>query len=256
VPHDKTVQEVSVEALRSVFLFIISVYALAVLFRFLLRVPSGGFSGNFFIPVSLILIIYSLTYALPNAIKNWTDNDESLSRAKFIGRGISLVAIFSMITVFSFRYTKKFDFEIKAARGHVYIDRRSGEIIKQTLAFIETNTGPDDYISVIPEGNAIAFLTKRRINFRHQILIPDFLSEEDELRAINKLKKQKIEYIFLTNRMMTEFGKDIFGRHFYTKLFNWIEANYEVAEVIGIPGEKGVEIGDRRYFIKVYKLSK
>ncbi len=55
---------------------------------------------------------------------------------------------------------------------------------------------------------------------------------------------------------MAEFGKDSFGLDFYTKLMGWIENNYEIVEVYGAPGENDIEIGDNRFFIKIYKLSK
>jgi len=192
---------------------------------------------------------------LPKAIKKWTSDDSSFLRARKIGIGICLVVSLSASIIFYVRYSRQFNFEVKAERGQVIINRRDGEIINQTLRFIENNTSRGEIISVLPEGNALAFLTNRRINLRHQIFIPDFLDEKGELSVIKKLREAKVKYIFLVNRKMAEFGKDNFGRDFYTTLMDWIESNYEIVEVFGAPGQNNIEIGNDKFFIKVYKLS-
>ena len=235
------------------FLFITAAYALAVIIRVILRVPSGGFSGSFFLPVGLCLIFYTLLWELPRYIQKWTDDENSFLRAQTITRVLCGLIIVATMISFGYRFRTKFADPISAQRGDVYVEKESGPVIAETLRFIEANTAPNDIISVMPEGNDLAFLTGRRINLRHQVLLPDFLSQQDELDAIDDLKRGNVRYIFVPNRAMREFGHVAFGKDFYQTLGGWIEENYRVVKIFGIPDGQSAEIGDAGFFIKVYE---
>ncbi len=238
---------------RAAFLFITSFYALAIVLRVILRVPSGGFSGSFFLPIGLCLISYGLLFELPYFIGKWTSDENSARRALVISRTFVAVAILSTIISFGYRFRSKYVFELSAMRGSVLVENHTGPVIGEALRFIETNTRPDDHIAVLPEGNDLAFLTGRRINFRHQVLLPDFLSQQDELDAIEQLRRDNVRYIFVPNRAMREFGTVAFGRDFYQTLGGWIEENYRVVKTFGIAEGEEAEIGMPKFFIKVYE---
>ncbi len=189
-------------------LFISAVYAVTIVIRVILRVPSGGFSGSFLLPVGLCLIAYALLLELPTYIQKWTDDANSAMRARAITRTLVGLAIFVTILSFGYRFRTKFVHEVSAARGRVLVEKESGPAIAKTLRFIEANTAPGDFISVIPEGSDLGFLTGRRINFRHQVLLPDFLSQQDELDAIEALKRGDVRYIFVPNRAMPRVWQD------------------------------------------------
>ncbi len=235
------------------FLFIVAVFSLALIFRVVLRVPSGGFSGSFYVPPSLILLVYALLTALPLAVKRWSGDENSYSRAVAVTRAFCLLAIIGTAVSFSFRYRARFGYEISAQRGTLVAERRSGPTIDAALKFIEANTAENEVIAVLPEGNDLAFLTGRRINFRHQVLIPGFLGEQDEKDAIEALKKANVRYIFITNRPMREFGATAFGEDFYTTLGGFINENYETVAAFGSPGDLDPKIGGPQLFIKVFK---
>lgn len=244
----------SVAGLAPDILFIAALFALAMLGRVLLRVPSGGFSGSFFLPVSICLIIYALVCELPAYIKKWTDNESSFIRAKQITRTFCAVVIVGSMISFGYRFRLKYVHEIIAPRGTLFVEKATGPVIAETLKFIETATAPGDFISVVPEGNDLAFLTGRRINMRHQVLIPDFLSEVGEQASIEAFKRDSVRYIFVPNRPMREFGKVAFAKDYNKTLGTWIEANYRPIKTFGVPDGTEVEIGDPRFFIKVYEI--
>jgi 4-amino-4-deoxy-L-arabinose transferase-like glycosyltransferase len=235
------------------FLFIVAVFSLALIFRVLLRVPSGGFSGSFYVPPSLILLIYALLTALPLAVKKWSGDENSYSRAVAITRAFCILAIIGTAISFSFRYRARFGYEISAHRGTLVAERGSGPTIDAALKFIEANTSENEVITVLPEGSDLAFLTGRRINLRHQVLIPGFLGEQDEKDAIEALKKANVRYIFITNRPMREFGATAFGEDFYTTFGGFINENYETVAAFGSPGDPDPKIGGPQFFIKVLK---
>ncbi|MEQ1604026.1 MAG: glycosyltransferase family 39 protein [Pyrinomonadaceae bacterium] len=234
-------------------IFIVAVYSLAVLTRVILRVPSGGFSGTFFLPASLSLIFYALLRELPFYVGKWTRDELSGIRAKYITRSFCIAAVVVTMISFGYRYRSKFVYEVSAVGGTVIVEKETGSVIAAAMKFIEANTAPNDVIEVVPEGNDLAFLTNRRINFRHQVLIPDFLSQQDELDAIEALKRGNVKYVFVTNRPMREFGVVAFGKDFYQTLGGFITENYRLVKVFGVPDGPEPEIGDPRYFIKAYE---
>ena len=243
----------SEESSPNPFLFIIAVYSIAILFRVALRVPSGGFSGSFYLPTSLILTFYALLHALPHAVKRLTGDESSFVRARRITATICIIAVIATGVSFAVRFRTKYDHHIAARRGTLYADRTSGAAIDEAMRFIEANTEVGEFISVIPEGNDIAFMTGRRINFRHQVLIPGFLSQQDELDAIAALKRDNVRFIFVPNRAMREFGYFEFGKDFYQTLGSYIEDNYEIVKVFGVSGDQQPVVGQLPFFIKAYK---
>ncbi|MFT3744118.1 MAG: glycosyltransferase family 39 protein [Pyrinomonadaceae bacterium] len=234
-------------------LFIAAAYALAIVLRVILRVPSGGFSGSFFLPIGLCMIAYALLVELPKYFAMWTADEASAARSRAVTRGFVAVAIAVTMISFGYRFRTKYVSEVSAARGTALVEKESGPVISEALRFIEAKTAPGEFISVLPEGSDLAFLTGRRINFRHQVLLPDFLSEKDELDAIEALKRGNIRYVFITNRPMREFGAVAFGKDFYQTLGGYITQNYRLVKAFGVPDGQDPEIGDPRYFIKAYE---
>ena len=132
-------------------------------------------------------------------------------------------------------------------------ERGSGPAIGEAIEFIEKNTAENEVIAVLPEGNDLAFLTGRRINFRHQVLIPGFLTEQDERDAIDALEKGGVRYILIANRPMREFGATAFGEDFYMTLGGYIRENFETVAVFGGQGSPEPRIGEPKFFIKALK---
>ena len=79
------------------------------------------------------------------------------------------------------------------------------------------------------------------------------MSEQDELTASSLLMRDNVRYIFVPNRPMREFGSVAFGKDFYRTLGGWMQDNYRLVKVFGVPDGPEPEIGDPRYFIKAYE---
>ena len=240
-------------AIRNPALFIIAVYSFAILARVALRVPSGGAFGGFFLPTSLILFCYLFWRILPGAMERWTTDAASARRTLLFGRALLIVTILAGAVTFGIRYRKNFNVEIQAERGHLFAPKVTGKEIAEALNFINTATQPGEVVAVFPEGNDLAFLTGRRISLRHQILIPGLMSERDEQEAISRLQQDRVRYVLVVNRPMREFGQEAFGRDFYLRLGGWIEANCRLAKVIGTIETANPQIGDARFFVKVFE---
>jgi len=234
-------------------LFIIAAYSLAILARVSLRVPSGGAFGGFFLPTSLILFCWLFTRELPALVERWNGEGVFTRRLRIIAFGLLAVTLFATAIVYGVRYRKNFNYEIIAERGSLFAPKVTGQAIDEALRFIESHTAPGESIAVFPEGSDLAFLTGRRAPFRHQILIPGLMSEEDELKAIERLRQEPIRYVFIVNRPMREFGAEAFGRDFYTKLGAWIDERYRLVEVCGSSQDERLQIGAPIFFIKIFE---
>ncbi|MBS1786383.1 MAG: glycosyltransferase family 39 protein [Acidobacteria bacterium] len=234
-------------------LLIIAVYSFAILARVALRVPSGGAFGGFFLPTSLLLFCYLFWRILPNAIERWTADEASVRRTLIFGRALLAITILAAAVTFGIRYRKNFSVEIRAERGHFFAPKVTGREISEALNFIKTSTQPGESIAVLPEGSDLAFLTNRRMPLRHQILIPGLMSARDEQQAIACLQRERVRYVLIVNRPMREFGQEAFGRDFYTQLGGWIEAHYRLVKIFGKTQNDDPQIGDPKFFIKVYE---
>ncbi len=235
-------------------LFIIGVYSFTVLLRVALRVPSGGAFGGFFLPTSLILIVYLTTRSLPRMVEDWTLNQRLATRVRIVGQSALALLLLVTVVVFASRYQKNFSIEINAPFGRLYLPPSSGAAISEALDFIQSQTSANEAIAVVPEGSDLAFLSGRRMPLRHQILIPDFMSEQDERAAIATLQRERVRFVFLVNRPMREFGKEGFGRDYDQTLGSWISEHYRLVKICGAmrdaPSDQ-LQIGDPNFFIKV-----
>lgn len=237
-------------------LFIIAVYSLAVLARVALRVPSGGAFGGFFLPTSLVLIVYLTVRTLPRACEDWTRNQKLAARVRSTGHAmLSLLLAITMI-VFAVRYHRTFNFRLTAPRGTLYLPASSGPAISEALSFIEQHTASDEAIVVVPEGSDLAFLSGRQMPLRHQILIPGLMDEAEERAAIAKMQQAGVRYVLIVNRPMREFGAEAFGRDFYQTLGAWITEHYHLVKVCGAPDAASPETlqpGHPQFFIKIFE---
>lgn len=234
-------------------LLIVAVYSLAVLARVVFRVPSGGFSGSFYLPTSIILIFYAILRVLPPIVRKWTEDERSFKTVTRVTLAFCVIAVVAPAMSFTYRFREKYSHEIVTRRGTLFADKNSGPAIAAAMKFIELNTAEDEFIAVLPEGNDLAFLTGRRISFRHQVLIPGFLSEQDEIDAIATLERDNVRFIFVPNRAMREFGAVEFGRDYNRILGRHIEDNYQVVEIFGLSGDQRPVVGRPPFFIKAYR---
>ena len=228
-------------------LFVIAIYSLLALIRVVLRVPSGGAFGGYFLPTSLILIVYLTSEALPSLVERFFAEHALKPRLKFIG--VLLLSCWLSITmiVFGYRYRKTFPVLLTAPHGSLYVTAETAQAANEAVEFLLTNTTPNDAVAILPEGSSLAFLTGRRMPLRHQIFIPDFMDQAEEQRAIAALSQ--VKYVLLINRPMREFGLEAFGRDYYQAMGQAIQEQFRVVKICGAVKEESVAIGYPRLTI-------
>ena len=242
-------------------LFVIAVYSLMALIRVVLRVPSGGAFGGYFLPTSLILIVYLTTVSLPIFIEQFYDEytTESVpsslstifikSRLRFIG--ITLLSFWLLVTiaVFGYRYRKTFPVLITAPHGSLYVTQATAQATQEMLEFIAQNSAPEDAIAVVPEGSSLAFLSGRKMPLRQQIMIPGFMDAQGERDAIAQVAT--VKYVLVINRPMREFGLEAFGRDYYQAFGQYLDEKFHVVKVCGEVKDEKLQIGSPHFFIKI-----
>lgn len=238
-------------------LIVIAVYALASLARMILRVRSGGAYASYLLPASVIIftyLLYSSSSWHPLAAFFPTE------RARRLAGNIALGVVFAWVAitagVMTYRYQNNNTYRIETARGAIMALPDVGQGFNEAIDFVNRETAPTDAIAVMPEGTSLNFLTDRRNPLREEITTPGFLNGEGESRAISEIERSGAHYLFITNRETIEFGAPIFGKDYYPTLMRWIEENFDQHAVFGPERDPALEIGDRTFFIRVYKRKK
>ncbi len=268
-------------------LFVIAAYSLMALLRVALRVPSGGAFGGYFLPTSLMLIVYLVVEALPGLFHRrgaevaqsfaeeiepegqqrsfpsithsslWFSarplclcgEKQTAARIRLIGTAILSLWLLVTIAVFGYRYRKTFPVLLAAPHGSLYVTQENAQAAQEALDFLAANSTPNDAVAVVPEGSSLAFLAGRRMPLRHQILIPDFMDAAEEQRAIAALAN--VKFVLLLNRPMREFGLEAFGRDYYQTMGNYLAENFRVVKVCGAVKDERQQIGAAHFFIKI-----
>ncbi len=244
-------------------LFVIAVYSLMALLRVALRVPSGGAFGGYFLPTSLILIVYFVLHALPHLVEKFSDEHTTpgylatasqmdgtiAGRIRLLGTGLLSFWLIATVVVFGIRYRKTFPVLLSAPHGSLYVTQENAQATQEAFDFLAANAAPDDAIAVVPEGSSLAFLTGHRMPLRHQILIPGFMDASEEQRAIAKLAA--VKFVLVLNRPMREFGYEAFGRDYYQTMGQYLAENFRVVKVCGAVQDERQQIGAAHFFIKI-----
>jgi 4-amino-4-deoxy-L-arabinose transferase-like glycosyltransferase len=235
---------------------LLAVYGLAVLARVALRVPSGGAFGGFFLPIPLVLFSYGWLVGWPEWLGAKIEGGaQVVQRAGRVAAWAILLLLLGMAVVHGHRYRRLYAFPIETARGDFYAPTSTGPALAEALSFLERETAPGDRILVLPEGSELAFLTGRRMPLRHQIFLPGLMSSSEERTMLQSLERSPVEYLFLVNRPMREFGAVAFGDDFYRPFGNWIETHYRRVATLGEGVSPTARIGDPTFFIHVYRWS-
>jgi 4-amino-4-deoxy-L-arabinose transferase-like glycosyltransferase len=234
-------------------LIIIAVYSLAILARVVLRVPSGGAFGAFFLPTSLILFCYLFLRLGPEYVGRLTRDKLAPRRARLIGAGMLIALLLPTAVVYAVRYRRNFDFKLETSRGELFVRRPIGVAYREALDFIAERTTPADAIAILPEGSELAFLGERRMALRLQIFHPGFLDEQGERAEIARLQAAGARYALIVNRPMHEFGADVFGRDYFPTLGRWVDERYRLVKVCGASQDDRLQIGDPIFFVKIFE---
>jgi hypothetical protein len=234
---------------QTAIIIIVAAFALASLARVVLRVRSGGAYSSYLLPASIIIFIFLWTSYFPGLF--------SKGSTRRMARAIVLVLLIgdAVLTggVLAYRYQDRNTYRLSSDRGTIITLPDLGKAFEEAINLVEQETAPDEAIAVMPEGTSLTFFTGRTNPLREEIITPGFLDAAGQQRAIDQLEQSGNRLIFITNRATPEFGPAIFGRDYCQTLMQWIEENYELYRMLGPDPDPDLQIGDKTFFMRVYK---
>jgi hypothetical protein len=225
-----------------------ALYGLLSLARVVLNVRTGGVYPSFTLPVAVVLFTYAWTRSFVHSFRDGGRRH----LAHLVVLGVLFAWATALATDLASRSRTVKTYRLSTPRGTMYAERGVGEAFDEAIRFIERTTGPGDAVAVLPEGTSLNFLTDRPNPLREEIATPGFLDAEGEERAIRRLADPRTKLVLVANRTTPEFGPRRFGLDYCQSLMRSIEANFEIAAVLGPTREPRPEIGDLPFFIRAY----
>ena len=156
---------------------------------------------------------------------------------KYLKLILALACIILLTPPLKSEFTRRGLYKSKIETQKGWISSATNKTASALLVnFILEKTDKNDKIVILPEGHMINFLTNRKSDDYYGNLIPMYVESLDENNIINHYKQNKPEYFVITDRDMTEYGKQYICLDYASNLCNWIFENYHVVyKILGAP---------------------
>jgi hypothetical protein len=99
--------------------------------------------------------------------------------------------------------------------------------IEAVVSAVRKHTRADCGLVVIPEGALLNYLADRVNPIRHKLLIPGYLTDENEREVLAELQRAQPAAVVIWGGVEGLYGKRAFGEDWGTKIARWIRLNYE-----------------------------
>jgi len=241
-------QRASSARVHAATVLLLACLALASLARIILRVSTGGALSSFLLPASVVLFFYVWIVLFPSFLPD----PETRWRAARLVSVVLFASVIATAVTLSIRYRRKLSYPLVTPRGTWFTTPDLGIGFEQALNLIALRTAPDDFVSVMPEGTSLNFLSGRRNPLHDEIVTPGFLDAAGEEHAIERLRDSHTALILIANRPTSEFFETSFGIDYDRQLMQWIQQNYDVCGLFGPHPDANLQVGSRTFFIRAY----
>ncbi|MGH9856115.1 MAG: hypothetical protein ACREBD_40290, partial [Blastocatellia bacterium] len=175
-------------------------------------------------------------------------------------RRVAMLMIALLIAGMAVNSAKRFrrlnTFTVSSPRGSFITTPEIGEPLVEAIRYIEQRTKSDDYVLALPVATTINFLAARRYPLREEIVHPGFLTGDQELEAIERIKTRNPPLILIANLDTSEFRDRTFGVDYNQRLMQWINENYHVAARFDSASSRDAKFGDKSFFILAYERNR
>lgn len=199
--------------LTSVSAFLISYRILAALFI--------SYIGNFIAVLYWLTFVFLLLEILPEYC--------SKLRTNLYKKTVSVILLIYSLT-YSILYLSNaanMQNKIESEKG-VYYRGIKTAAFRQATDYVNKNIPPEKSVLVVDEGTVINYFTDRKTNLKYYALIPHYIDTFGEDKIITDLDQNKPDYIFITNNDYIFIGK--FGQNYAKNIMNYIYSKYEATE--------------------------
>lgn len=182
--------------------------------------------GTFTLPLLLLVDSIFVVEYLPKFFKFIDKN--SLKKAFFI-------VLFSLCFLYTNYYVTAFNRQvpIKAAKGTMYIHQKLSKTFTDAIGYIDKKMAPADSFMVMPEGIMLNFLTGHPSSNIHYSVMMPYIETFGEDKIISDIKKNPPNYIFISNRKSSEYGKSYMCKDYGVKICDYVKSNYTQVSVFG-----------------------
>ena len=214
-------------------LLVLAVFSFCMLFKMILNAHVYHYGFVLAMPASLLSVML-FTYRMPNYL------GRLFGSRKFI-RLINLVLIATVIVAHiglsrKLYALKTFQFSggVDAIKTWDWRMVPQGACGSLALEEIDKIMGKNETFVVFPEGMLYNYLARRDNPTPYYDFKPTPVHIWGKL-YLDSLKKNKPDYIVLTERDTSDIGERYFGRDYALDLYSWIKDNYKVVYQIGSP---------------------
>lgn len=211
-------------------LFCLSAFSFLLLVRVLFFVRPGHFGFYLVVPALAAYYIFFISI-IPSFFAGGP-----AARA-FYNTGLALVFIFFIAGHFGlsrFSYQSR-TLEVSTNRGTIYTFNNPRERnIRSLIAYLLDNTRPAETLVVFPEGLPVNFLAGRANPLAYNTFTPiDLVTKGVSEEIIQGLESQRVDYIAINQRELSEFGCRAFGIDYAQPLWGYIKNNYTLIKRFG-----------------------
>jgi hypothetical protein len=214
----------------------------------------GGVSvySAFVNPAALVVLIWLLA-------EGWASLASVRSRSAWQRAVLAVCVTACAVTVtVKARVFRRIDHRVATERGALYVHPSVGPALEGLLRTVEARTAPADRVLLLPEDNAVHFLSGRRSVSRHYQIIPGILDADGERALIATADLERVRFATVSNRMTAEYGAPFFGVDYCQEIGRWLRARFTLTQTIGNPDrhppvEPGLLFPRAGYGIDVYE---
>ena len=116
---------------------------------------------------------------------------------------------------------------IAGTGGMLAASPQTARAIADTAAALRQEAAPGDGLVVLPEGQLFNALTGLSDPLRHELLIPGYLTDENEPEVLAELERRAPRFVLLWPRATAEYGRAEFGADYGKKILAWVERHYD-----------------------------
>ena len=182
------------------------------------------------------------TYSLPFLILGFCILMEKFTKPEFYGVKVKHLICYILVILIGFNMCELYSridqakFPITTVPDIIYTDRNNYAAMRFMLAYIDTNIKEDESLLILPEGNIINFLTKRKNNMKCYMMDRLYYDAYGEEKATSMVAGTKSDYIFLIEGLnLHEFYRPYLYKESSNLLTIYLENNYSVLEIFKRP---------------------
>lgn len=122
---------------------------------------------------------------------------------------------------------------VRSARGSFATTPAAAPALRQTISFIDAHTRPGEPILSLPYGGLYFLLDRPPALYNLAFLPGDVVSTADQLKAIARIKSERVPYVVLGNARFEAWGEPQIGVNYDRLLLAYVQRAYRPVQEFG-----------------------